>query len=65
MIKELETLLECIEGPGGFRDACTVHYESSVLELEEGIETLFNRCRVWKVSSLDHFFCIFSCVCID
>ncbi|KAI8526441.1 hypothetical protein RHMOL_Rhmol13G0307600 [Rhododendron molle] len=48
MIKELETLLECIEGPGGFRDACTVHYESSVLELEEGIETLFNRCRVGK-----------------
>ncbi|XP_058196407.1 nuclear pore complex protein NUP214-like isoform X2 [Rhododendron vialii] len=48
MIKELETLLECIEGPGGFRDACTVHYESSVLELEEGIETLFNGCRVRK-----------------
>ncbi|KAI8008473.1 Nuclear pore complex protein NUP214 [Camellia lanceoleosa] len=47
MIKELETLLECIERAGGFRDACIVQ-NSSVLALEEGTRTLFDRCRLWK-----------------
>ncbi|KAF5947726.1 hypothetical protein HYC85_013683 [Camellia sinensis] len=47
MIKELETLLECIKGAGGFRDACIVQ-NSSVLALEEGTRTLFDRCRLWK-----------------
>ena len=55
MIKELDALLECIEEAGGFRDACTVLHRSSVLELEEDVEALFDRCRLWKVSSLDLF----------
>ncbi|CAL5343793.1 unnamed protein product [Camellia sinensis] len=49
MIKELETLLECIKGAGGFRDACIVQ-NSSVLALEEGTRTLFDRCRLWKAA---------------
>ncbi|KAL6966207.1 hypothetical protein U1Q18_031985 [Sarracenia purpurea var. burkii] len=48
MIKELDYLLECIEGAGGFVDACTVLYKSSVLELETGIGTLFDRFRLLK-----------------
>ncbi|XP_050110598.1 nuclear pore complex protein NUP214 isoform X5 [Malus sylvestris] len=48
MTKELDMLLQSIEGAGGFRDACTVNQKGSVEELERGIETLSDRCRLWK-----------------
>lgn len=49
MTKELDMLLQSIEEPGGFRDACTVNQKGSVEELERGIGTLSDRCRKWKV----------------
>lgn len=49
MVKELDTLLQCIEGPGGFRDACTIFQKGSVMELEQGIDTLSEKCRMWQV----------------
>ncbi|XP_059628710.1 nuclear pore complex protein NUP214 [Cornus florida] len=48
MAKELETLLRCIEEPGGFKDACTVLQESSVVALEEGIRAASDRCMIWR-----------------
>ena len=39
MAKELDTLLQCIKRPSGFRDACTIFQRSSVIELEQGIDT--------------------------
>ena len=52
MAKELDTLLQCIEGPGGFRDACTIFQKTSVMELEQGIGTLSENCRMWRVMFL-------------
>nr|XP_029124017.1 nuclear pore complex protein NUP214 isoform X3 [Elaeis guineensis] len=40
MTKELDTLLSFIEREGGFRDACTVFQQSSLLALEEGLQNL-------------------------
>ncbi|XP_042481599.1 nuclear pore complex protein NUP214 isoform X2 [Macadamia integrifolia] len=48
MAKELDTLLSYIEKEGGFRDACTVFQRSSVLALEQEMENLSDRCRVWR-----------------
>ncbi|XP_068339957.1 nuclear pore complex protein NUP214 isoform X3 [Pyrus communis] len=48
MTKELDMLLQSIEGAGGFRDACTVNQKGSVEELERDIETLSDKCRLWK-----------------
>ncbi|XP_068661895.1 nuclear pore complex protein NUP214 [Aristolochia californica] len=48
MVKELDILLAHIEEEGGFRDACTLFLESSVLQSEEGLEMLSERCRTWK-----------------
>ncbi|KAJ6430782.1 hypothetical protein OIU84_018321 [Salix udensis] len=48
LAKELDTLLECIEEKGGFRDACTVFLRGSVLALEEGMGTLSENCRKLK-----------------
>ncbi|XAR59907.1 hypothetical protein NMG60_11033081 [Bertholletia excelsa] len=48
MINELEALLERIEGTGGFIDACTIVQNSSLLALEEGLRTVFGRCRQLK-----------------
>ncbi|KAE8672042.1 Detected protein of unknown function [Hibiscus syriacus] len=48
MAKELDTLLESIEEPGGFRDACTISQRSSVEELDKGISVLSEKCRSWK-----------------
>ncbi|KAJ6704622.1 NUCLEAR PORE COMPLEX PROTEIN NUP214 ISOFORM X1 [Salix purpurea] len=49
LAKELDTLLECIEEKGGFRDACTVFLRGSVLDLEEGMGTLSENCRELKI----------------
>ncbi|XP_065877559.1 nuclear pore complex protein NUP214 isoform X2 [Euphorbia lathyris] len=48
MTSELDTLLESIERPGGFRDACTVSKRISVEALEERMKTLSGKCRTWK-----------------
>lgn len=48
MIKEMDILLERIEEPGGFREACTVQLNSSVSELEKGLDTLFGWSRKCK-----------------
>ncbi|KAG6736159.1 hypothetical protein POTOM_061118 [Populus tomentosa] len=50
MAEELDMLLECIDEPGGFRDACTVFLRSSEVEaLEEGMGTLSENCRMLKI----------------
>ncbi|XP_019055049.1 PREDICTED: nuclear pore complex protein NUP214 isoform X2 [Nelumbo nucifera] len=48
MVKELDTLLSHIEEDGGFRDACTISQKDSIMSLEEGIDNLSDRCRVWR-----------------
>ncbi|XP_050220450.1 nuclear pore complex protein NUP214 isoform X2 [Mercurialis annua] len=48
MDKELDSLLECIEEPGGFKDACLVSQMGSVEALEDRMEMLFGKCRMWK-----------------
>lgn len=50
MAKELDMLLECIEGVGGFKDTSIALQKSSVVALEEGIWTVSERCRMWRVS---------------
>ncbi|KAF9597285.1 hypothetical protein IFM89_016426 [Coptis chinensis] len=48
MAKELDTLLADIEGDGGFRDACMLFQKDSVLGVEQDLENLADRGRVWK-----------------
>ncbi|XP_017218330.1 nuclear pore complex protein NUP214 isoform X1 [Daucus carota subsp. sativus] len=48
MTKELDLLLEHIEGLGGFGDASMSHQNNSVIALEDGIWTLSERCGNWK-----------------
>lgn len=50
MTKELDVLIEHIEGLGGLGDASMSLQKNSVIELEEGIWTLSERCGNWKVS---------------
>ncbi|CAL9100044.1 unnamed protein product [Musa acuminata var. zebrina] len=48
MTKELDTLLSLIEQEGGFKDACTVLHQNSILTLEDGLKNLsqtFRMCR--------------------
>ncbi|GAV70464.1 hypothetical protein CFOL_v3_13962 [Cephalotus follicularis] len=45
MVKQLDVLLECIEGNGGFKDACTVLQKAPVEALEQGISMLSEKCR--------------------
>lgn len=49
MTKELDALLESIEVEGGFRDVCTIYQNGSVKALEQGMNTLSDQCRTWKV----------------
>lgn len=62
MAKELDTLMERIDGLDGFSDASIAHQKSSVVALEEGIGTLSERCRNWKVSLLDSILYINICI---
>lgn len=48
LAKELDALLESIEGPGGFRDACTISQKSSLEALEQGMVSLSEKCGMWK-----------------
>ncbi|XP_055818482.1 nuclear pore complex protein NUP214 isoform X2 [Solanum dulcamara] len=48
MARKLHSLLEGIEGEGGFRDASISAHRSSVLALEEGIESVSEKCRIWR-----------------
>ncbi|XP_027770395.1 nuclear pore complex protein NUP214 isoform X5 [Solanum pennellii] len=48
MARKLDDLLEGIEGEGGFRDASIRAHSSSVLALEEGIESVSEKCRIWR-----------------
>lgn len=58
MAIKLDNLLEGIEGKGGFRDASITSQETYVVEMEEGIWALSDKCRMWKV--LFSFFAYFT-----
>ncbi|KAK4408611.1 Nuclear pore complex protein [Sesamum angolense] len=48
MARKLDKLLEGIEGKGGFRDASITSQTRSVVELEDCIWALSDRCRTWR-----------------
>ncbi|KAL2540818.1 Nuclear pore complex protein [Abeliophyllum distichum] len=48
MANKLNNLLEGIEGKGGFKDASVASQEKAVMELEDGIWALSDRCSMWK-----------------
>ncbi|KAL8204673.1 hypothetical protein R6Q57_010296 [Mikania cordata] len=48
MAKELDTLLDSIEQPGGFYHTSVTVHKQSVAELEDGIMILSDRCQKWK-----------------
>ncbi|KAI3738793.1 hypothetical protein L2E82_28952 [Cichorium intybus] len=47
MAKELDTLLESIQAPGGFYDASVAAHKPSVTSLEQGISLLSEKCQKW------------------
>ncbi|KAL0436775.1 UNVERIFIED_CONTAM: Nuclear pore complex protein [Sesamum radiatum] len=47
MARKLDKLLEGIEGKGGFMDASITFQKQSVVELEDCIWALSDRCRTW------------------
>ncbi|KAL1565696.1 nuclear pore complex protein NUP214-like isoform X2 [Salvia divinorum] len=48
MAKKLDSLLEGIEGKGGFMDASITSQAKYVTELEEGIWALSDKCGMWR-----------------
>ncbi|URE00173.1 hypothetical protein MUK42_20830 [Musa troglodytarum] len=48
MTKELDTLLSLIEQEGGFKDACTVLHQNSILTLEDGLKNLSQTFRMFR-----------------
>lgn len=70
MCEGLDKLLESIEEPGGFLDACTAFQNSSVEALELGLATLSDQCQIWRVIVICYFIffsllIIFSCILLD
>lgn len=55
MAKNLDSLLEGIEGEGGFRDASITSQTQCLAGLEEDIWALSSRCRIRKVCPLYRF----------
>ncbi|KAK7357242.1 hypothetical protein VNO80_16526 [Phaseolus coccineus] len=54
MTKELDLLLRSIEGAGGFKDACTRSLQSSIEELEQGIDALSKKCKLLTCQVDEH-----------
>ena len=63
MCEGLDMLLESIEEPGGFLDACTTFQKSSVEALELGLATLSDQCQIWRVI-INYYFVFFSLLII-
>lgn len=54
MAKELDSLLDSIERPGGFYDASVAAHKPAIAALEEGIWLLSDRCQKSTVSSFTY-----------
>lgn len=55
MTKELDLLLRSIEEAGGFRDACTRSLRGSIEIVEQGMDTLSKKCKIWMVMFIFSF----------
>ncbi|KAK7247325.1 hypothetical protein RIF29_42206 [Crotalaria pallida] len=54
MTNELDQLLRSIEEAGGFRDACTRSLQSSIETVEQGMEALSKKCKMWTCQVDEH-----------